>query len=177
MFSVGLSDIEASLVFEGFRDLGQHGWTTKVFDPGTLTFTPDTAGLPRDGLIEYKDRYEQLRHIIKDGGSEAVVDRDWGRYLILANNERQVLHYDDRRQLLIVPSTVPLPNLLARAATLCSGLAPLQGHVTGGTPGKTFRWPFVDVYRAVPYAIARRLSEKLGQGLPRLEENYLEVAN
>jgi hypothetical protein len=174
-FCAGFSDIEGSLSYDGFRDLN---WPRHVFDPDTLTFIRSTTRLPTEGLIAYKNPLDgQLRHIFRDGDSEAVIDRDWGRYLVLANNERQVIFYDERRQMLIVPSSVPLPRLLARGATLCSGLAPLQGRLTGGTGGELRHGTPVDIYRAIPYSIARRLADKLSQGLHRLEERHVEVSN
>jgi hypothetical protein len=175
-FSASLAEMKGLLDFERFRDLN---WPRRVFNLETLTFNRASAELPTNGLIEYKNpRDNQLRHILREGDREAVVgDRDWGRYLVLAENELQVLFYFDRLKQLIVPSTVPLPRLLARAATLCSGVTPFQKRLAGALDISLPQRTYVDVYRDVPYAIARRLAEKVSQSLTRLDERYLEAAN
>ncbi len=177
-FSAPLVEIKDSLNVERFRDL-RGRWTRRVFSPGALKFSRAPDKLPSTALIEYTNpRNNQKRHVLKEGDRAAVVaDPDWGRYLALAEDELQILFYEDRSELLVVPANVPLPRLLARAATLCSGFAPRQeplAHASDvGLPGDTY----VEVYRDVPYEIARRLAEKVSQSLTRLDEQHLEVAN
>ena len=79
---------------------------------------------------------------------------------------------------MVVPSRAPLPRLLARAATLCSGFAPLQGRISGSTGGRLPLGTPVDVYRAVPYAVASQVAEKLShENLTVLDAKHLEVVN
>lgn len=102
-------------------------------------------------------------------GKGAAVDRDWGRYLLLHNIKKDVLIYNPDSQWLAVPSNVPLPILLSRAVTLCSGLAPVEirsGNLTDyGLPRNI---PF-DVYFMVPQDVADKIASLLGQELIRDE--------
>ena len=102
-------------------------------------------------------------------GRGAAVQRDWGRYLLLHNIKKGVLIYNPDSQWLAVPSNVPLPLLLSRAATLCSGLAPVEirsGDLTDfGLP----RNISFDVYFMVPNEVAEKIAVLLGQGLRRDE--------
>ena len=162
-FSAGLGDIRNNLSYENMADLN---WKKRAFSIESLKFSwiYNTENL--QGLVEYTNLVNQQRlHWIWDGNQAAEVDRDWGRYLILASEGMDVLLYDERRYLLAVPSTVPLPRFLARAATLCSGLAPALAKIgedaIGGLPaGHT-----VDIYTAVPSSIALMISEKLSQNI------------
>jgi hypothetical protein len=91
------------------------------------------------------------------------VARDWGRYIILKQVEKKILNYDEEAQELQVPLWVPLPCLLARAVTLCSGLAPMiaKSPAVGDIPEGCL----VQVYSDVPVEIARIISAKTGQNI------------
>jgi hypothetical protein len=92
------------------------------------------------------------------------VDRDWGRYLILKEARRNVLAYDARHFLLAVPVSAPLPRLLARACTLCSGYAPRNALASG--QAVTLPAPCsYEVYSAVPPDIATTVAAKVSQKL------------
>jgi hypothetical protein len=162
-FSAGLGDIKNNLSYENRADLN---WKKRAFSIESLKFSwiYNTENL--QGLVEYTNPVNQQRlHWIWEGNQAAKVDRDWGRYLILASAGMDVLLYDERRYLLAVPATVPLPQFLARTATLCSGLAPASAKIgedaIGGLPAGH---PF-DIYSAVPPAIALMISKKLSQNL------------
>ena len=85
--------------------------------------------------------------------------------MILADEGVDVLLYDERRHQLAVPSTVPLPRFLARAATLCTGLAPAQARMGEQSVGGVPAGHPVDIYCAVPPPVATMISEKLSQNL------------
>jgi len=169
-FSAGFEDIKNGLLFEEKSDLN---WEKHTFSTKLLKFSWSHNIDRSHGLVEYISPVDQQRlHFIwNDHQAAEVDDRDWGRYLILAAEEIDVMLYDDRRCLLAIPATVPLPRFLARAATLCSGLAPESGKIgedaIGGLPaGHT-----VDIYTAVPPSIAQYISEKLSQNLLRYDIN------
>lgn len=163
-FSAGLEDIKNNLSYEIRPDLN---WDKKrTFSTETLKFSWIYNTEKPQGLVEYTNPVDQQRlHWIWEGNQTSEVDRDWGRYVILAAEGVDVMLYDDRRYLLAVPATVPLPRFLARAATLCSGKAPESAKIgedaIGGLPaGHT-----VDIYTAVPSSIALMISEKLSQNI------------
>jgi hypothetical protein len=92
------------------------------------------------------------------------VDRDWARYLALHEAARNVLAYDARHFLLAVPASAPLPRILARACTLCSGYAPRAAGPSGFPPGVPAS--FVnEIYSSVPPDIAAAVAAKVGQKL------------
>ena len=163
-FSAGLEDIKNGLLYENISDLN---WEKHTFSTELLKFSWSHNTERPQGLVEYISPVDQQRlHRIWDGHQAAEVDdRDWGRYVILAAEEVDVMLYDDRRYLLSVPATVPLPRFLARAATLCSGMAPESGKIgEDAIRGLPAGHP-VDIYTAVPPSIALMISEKLSQNI------------
>ena len=163
-FSAGLEGILNTRSYEIRPDLN---WDKKrTFSTETLRFSWIYNTEKPQGLVEYTHPVDQQRlHWIWEGNKTSEVDRDWGRYVILAAEGVDVMLYDDRRYLLAVPATVPLPRFLARAATLCSEKAPESAKIgedaIGGLPaGHT-----VDIYTAVPSSIALMISEKLSQNI------------
>ncbi|RZN33524.1 MAG: hypothetical protein EFT35_10600 [Methanophagales archaeon ANME-1-THS] len=163
-FSAGLEDIKNGLLYENRPDLN---WDKRMFSAGTLKFTRSYNTERPQGLVEYTNPVDQQRlHWIWDGNQVAEVeDRDWGRYVILAAEGVNVMLYDDRRYLLAVPATVPLPRFLARSATLCSGMAPESGKIGEDAIGGLPAGHPVDIYPAVPPSIALMISEKLSQNM------------
>ena len=96
-----------------------------------------------------------------NGDQFARVDPDWARYAVLARAGRSVLEYDPDTRELLHPSGAPLPALLARALSLCSGVAP--GHLAREDKDGVVR--AFRRYRDVTGDVARKVSEKLEQGV------------
>ena len=160
-FSAGIEDIIHNLAYGDKADIN---WNKRTFSTNTLTFSNIHNTENVQGLVEYTNPVNQQRlHWIWDGNRAAEVDRDWGRYMILADKGVNVMLYDERRHQLAVPSTVPLPRFLARSATLCTGLAPAPACIgEKSIDGLPAGHP-VDIYCAVPPPIATMIAEKLSQ--------------
>ncbi len=109
----------------------------------------DTPGVYRCNLYGRPD----FRYVDSDGSSSAV-DRATGIYLDLSRTKRTLLSFREEKVngVLKVPVQAPLPTLHARAAALCSGLAP--------TFDKT---SFSLLYKNVPLVIAQRIATSLEQ--------------
>lgn len=162
-FSEGVEDIVKDLRYENRADINLYKQT---FSTDTLTFSRFHNTEKAQGLVTYINPVNQQRHHwIWEGDRAAEVDRDWGRYIILATEGIDVLLYDKHRQRLAVPSTSPLPRFLARAATLCNGLAPVPAVVGEKPVGGLPAGHPVDIYCAVQQPIASMISKKLSQGL------------
>lgn len=162
-FSAGIEDIVKDLKYESRADIN---WYKRTFSMETLTFSRFHNTEKAQGLVTYINPVNQQRHHwIWEGDRAAEVDRDWGRYIILATKRIDVLLYDERHQRLVVPSTIPLPRFLARAATLCTGLAPVPAGIGEKPVGGLPAGHPVDIYCAVPQPIANMISEKLSQEL------------
>jgi len=162
-FSAGIENVRHNLSYEDRADLD---WLKRTFSANTLTFSKSHNTENVQGLVEYTNpKSQQKLHWIWDSNRAAEVDRDWGRYMILADEGVDVLLYDERRHQLAVPAYVPLPRFLARAATLCTGLAPAPARMgEQSVEGVSAGHP-VDIYCAVPPPVATMISEKLSQNL------------
>lgn len=155
---LGLADFQPRLDFN---------WPARVFSPGRGHFMPTGSPRPEAALpswlVEYTNprTHEQRHWLWRSDGTAALIDRDWGRYAALAAAAVAVLRYDERAQLLAVPDTVPLPTLLARALTLCAGVAPPAVRLPGGATDS----PVLILYQGITPAIAQGVATKLSQRL------------
>lgn len=156
--SISLSGVEQNLKFEPRAEVN---WQRKDYSIQRLGFTEAKI----DGehrLSEYTNPDNlQRQHWLWYQNKSAVVNRDWGRYLILKTAGRKILSYDAQTQEFEVPLWVPLPCLFARALTLCSGLAPvIEVNTTNKeVPQKCL----IQVYSDVPAEIAGIVATKLEQ--------------
>jgi len=160
-FSASLEQIASSLTFSEKEDIN---WPRRTFSTEQLTFTKDDT--PSEiKLVSYTSPIDhQLQHWLWEGARAALVDREWGRFLILNHKGMQVMLYDARRQRICVPSSISLPPLFSRALTLCSGHAPAPFRLSVDHLGLSSDLQF-HVYAGVPAHIADLVANKLGQTL------------
>ncbi len=95
------------------------------FDLQKLKFTRgNTNDLP--ALKEHFDeKTHERRYYIFNNQNECLeVQKDYARYVFLAMQNKDVLKYDPMDYELSIPKSLPLPLLLERALTLCSGMCP-----------------------------------------------------
>lgn len=167
-FAKGMDEYNGSLDWKYRENEDPKPAIKRTFSVQYLHFIEGQKISP-DRLVEYFFPPYTRDVWIWHSGSGAAVHRDWGRYLLLHNIRKNILFYNPDSQWLAVPSNVQLPVLLSRAATLCSGLAPVEirsGDISSyGLPRNT---PF-DVYFMVPQDIAGKIANLLGQELIRDE--------
>lgn len=160
--SASIDEYESTLIFQ--VSLAQ-GWQCRIFSTSDLHFTRITLSPKVYGLLEFTNPVTQQKTYIWHYNEKTVeIDKDWGRYLALKNEGLNVIFFDKRKQLLAVPSFAPLPRLLARSATLCSGLAASSvtlSKTVGDIPDGTA----LDIYHGVPENMAYELANKVGQKL------------
>ncbi len=162
-FSDGVETIMNDLEYEKRPEIN---WYKQTFSTNTLVFSRYSDAEKAQRLVAYTNPVSQQRHHwIWDGERAAEVDRDWGRYIILAHESINVILYDKLSFRMAVPSTAPLPRFLARAATLCTGLAPEHARIGEKSIGGLPAGHPVDIYCAVPQPIASMISKKLSQEL------------
>lgn len=116
-------------------------------------------------LVNYTNSMSQQQKTwIWNGNQAATIERNWGRYAVLSHYKAKVLLFDEIKQRLAVPATVPLPKELAKVAVLCSGYLPRKKllHRQMGKLGKEAR---VTVYEGISGEMALEISKKLGQTL------------
>ncbi|MTI55696.1 hypothetical protein [Geosporobacter ferrireducens] len=140
-------------------------WPRRTFDPENLFFRKNTNNFEVPYLDEYTNPIShQKKYMLATEDGITQVDRDWGRYYILNRMEKSILLYDEINQILGVPTYISLPKLLARAATLCSGMAPEKiklNQQIGELPDKLQ----MDIYIGVDLTIVKIIANKVGQKL------------
>ncbi len=164
--SASLADYTTSLDWTITDELN---WQRRDFNHGLQHFAhPGIENVEcRYRLSAYTNPVDGQRvHLLWDTTSEkaARVDRDWGRYLLLQETGRNVLHYDSQRACFAAPINMPLPRLMARASALCSGYAPkiVEPRIEpGGGP--------LRLYQGVPDSVASAIAGLLGQELERVD--------
>jgi hypothetical protein len=106
------------------------------------------------GLYRYNLYGRPEFRFVTSAGRSFTTDKAIGVFAELARTRRRVIAFSNESPngTLIVPVGVPLPVLHARAAAMCTGLAP------------QFDWNTLTVrYRNVPLRIAERIATSLGQ--------------
>jgi hypothetical protein len=160
--SVDLNEVRSTLVFS---HTAEPDWIKWEFNPITLKFDRKVSVESKRKLVSYVRPIDQQRsHFIWIDGKGSEIDRDWGRWLLLTEYNKDVLIFDKRLQLLAVPATVQLPILLARAAVLCSGRSPITIKEERGIADIPPNHP-INLYRSVPLFIAEKIAKKLNQHL------------
>lgn len=162
-FSGRLQDYLATRKWSDAPELNWQRWT---FNTNSLQFHAPQDTETNIRLSQYKNpnRNIQAYYFWRDGLSTEI-DRDWGRYAVLSALHLNVLIYDKRKYMMIVPIGAELPCLLERALTLCSGdvpeyrdridcLAKLLPRIRG------FR-----LFQAIPSQVAEMTASKLNQTL------------
>lgn len=167
-FSSAASEMERKLKFEQKPE--PQNTECNIFSCEELKFVKNDRIRRSDqfGLVEYiSSRDKQRRYWLWKGDMAAEVDRNWGIYLILKLENKNVILYDYKTNKMGICTTTPLPILLARAVSLCSGLVPNQvlKSVPEINPDKNY---YIFVYTNVQLAIANKIAEKLGQNLIKI---------
>ena len=103
-------------------------WIMKIFNPNSLKFEKATRHdlNPSLSLVEYKLNEYKYKHRLWMGGKVYFIDKNWGRFIILNKLKRNIIFNDRNKNILAIPTTTPLPRLLAEALLLQSGRAPVQ---------------------------------------------------
>lgn len=168
-FAGSLGDYLSACVWGHTAELN---WEQHQFDVEQVRFS-ETHSAGDIRLIRYIHPSRQYPiYYLRRGVEAAQVDPDWGRFAVLKEAKRNVLYYDKLASAVIVPATLPLPKLLARALCLCSGLIPLT--VSGAQIVHSFASaPLFKVYPNVPYEFAQIVAAKLDQPL-NTESTLLE---
>jgi hypothetical protein len=162
-FSSSLSQYIATLSWSRRRDLN---WPRSDFSLNTLTYRRAQQQNGDLRLSRYVDPTRNVDlYLLWNADECAEVDRDWGRYAALQLAGINIVQYDVGQFEFTIPSSVPLPKLIARALTLCSGLLPT---VTLSTSERSsFSSYSTSVYRGIPPTVAELAATKIGQALAR----------
>lgn len=139
-------------------------WKQSFFNHELLRFVSGSRNFDIK-LVAYTNPItQQQKNWLWNGETAAEVDKNWGRYIVLNRYKLQVLLYDERKQKLGVPITLPFPKYLSRVATLCSGFIPIKKELFQEV-GILKKGTLMLFYEQVPPTIANQLAIKLGQSL------------
>jgi hypothetical protein len=157
-FSSSLSEYMATLSWLRRRDLN---WPRSDFNLDTLVYGRAQRQNGDMRLSRYVDPTRNVDlYLLWKGDECAEVDRDWGRYAALQLAGVNVVRYSFEQFEFTMPSSVPLPKLIARSLTLCSGLLPVVPSTSESTPDLRYS---TSVYSGIPPAIAELAAAKIGQ--------------
>ena len=173
-FSINISDIDQAVSFDAHDE---PNWPKRSFLSSELVFSKYQAEDEEFKLVEYTNsRDQQKLYFLWHGTNAAEVDRDWGSFLLFYKQKKNIILYDPKKFLLAIPQIIPLPRLIARSLTLCTGLAPFNGTIKG-KPAKTLPLNCrFNIYQSVIPPIAQVVSIKLGQSLLNYEIDLKEVS-
>lgn len=133
-------------------------WSRKVFDTNILKFIKDTNSINKAlSLQEYYVQY-QYTYILWFNNKSYEVDRNWGKFLLLSEQNKKVIFYNQKTQELAIPKYVQLPRLIAKSIMLLSGQVPYYKSVT--IEGCNLVYQF---YQNVPKLFAENLFKKFNQ--------------
>ena len=123
------------------------------FDFKTLKFEPYNQRQRRNGLYEIP-RYGPSIYVLKSGSDQRKIPRDWGTWLTLftAGRTRGLVSYVKKSRIWCVNYPVPLPLIVDRCATLCSGFPPKLL--------KNYFYHYFDVPIGVAYQLTKSLHQK-----------------
>lgn len=159
-FSASLDDFKGTLQWSKKRDLN---WQHKNFNFNSLRYEGKNQQESGIRLSRYTNPVKNIPfYLIWKGDQCAEVDGDWGRYLALKEAGLNVIFYDPQRFLFAAPRTIPLPRLIARALTFCSGYLPR--HTLNSTILRSNTLGLT-VYQDIPPQIAQLAATKIGQEL------------
>ncbi len=146
-------------------------WRRVDFDPQRLSFGCSHSIKDKMRLARYTDPIRGIfTHYLWLDGQRAKVEPDWGRYAVLRTQGKQIFCFDRRNLVVAIPTSAPLPKLLARSLTACSGYTPLVTSrtllIAGGPicPCSEFL-----IYRHVPMNIAEIVATKVGQDITPIQ--------
>ncbi|MDP2338931.1 MAG: hypothetical protein Q8N05_21255 [Bacteroidota bacterium] len=155
-FSATLNEYRINLLAGPKSENRDFEWARKIFNIQTLQYDQNTSNSFDTGysLVEYKlNEYTYLNKLWINGNSY-LVDRSWGKFLVLNHFGKNVILFDQSKSKVAIPTALPLPRLLAESVILLSGSAPVYQVIDN----KPYR-----VYRNIPGMFTHNLFRKLGQ--------------
>lgn len=125
-----ITSYEQEILADKVSNLTFEGWPRYVFNSQNLKMEQSTMNFDKTcTLIEYRLRPWEFHYRLWFNGICHDVDSNWGKYLILKYNKKDVILYDNSKRKVAVPVDVPLPGLLSESIMLLSGLAPVYSFI------------------------------------------------
>jgi hypothetical protein len=139
-------------------------WPVRFFNTDKMYFQRNKAGLQQVDLKEYTNPITNKRKYYLDIANQSMqVELDWGKYYLFNKLKKNILFYDEKKQVLGIPCNATLPKLLSRAITLCSGTSPIKATIENYN--KFMNGVLVYAYSGVDRQIVEVLGKKVGQNI------------
>lgn len=151
--SAGLTDYMSGLHWIEVPELN---WKRSLFDPGLVRFVYPKVVPNELHLVRYDHPIAGRTYRLWRATQSASVDVLWGRYAVFSELRIAVMHYDDATVSAVVRREAPLPRILARVLTLCSG----QPSVPDNSSDFGARY---DRFEGVPPDVFNLVARKVGQ--------------
>lgn len=160
-----IDEYEKNLVWEENKiSIEKNSNLEGVFSTNKVRFVPKPMETSHLFRIHPGNHYRYY-YYIKENKGAIIPDKDWGRFLALKDDKKNLILYNKLEKWVAIPSSTPLPVLLRKSLVLCSGLAPIQIFNQNREQSVFSNVPYLEVYFNVPYEIIKRISEKIGQKL------------
>ncbi len=136
------------------------GWPARIFNVDQLRFIPiDTQNIDKSfSLVEYRLTEYSFKYRLWMDGHPYVINKNWGRYMILNQSRKEVIFNDREKDIVAIPATLPLPRLISEAITLFSGKAPKRLFLEIDGINTWF-----NIYQNIPPIFASNYFKKVGQ--------------
>ncbi len=141
-------------------DKEDYQWGRYIFNPDKLSFQPNSnSDFNKNlSLVEYRLDFK-LNQKLWLSNRCYKIDKNWGRFLVLKRMGKNIILYDGQTEILAIPTSIPLPLLLAKSIIMLSGEIPERIYIQTGKNGF-----FYYIFKNIPELIAKQLSNvKLGQ--------------
>lgn len=160
-FSANLKEYKSYILENNVANIKDFAWARKTFNSETLAFEKDMSNTIDKNLSlqEYFLQY-RYRYILWLDGTSYEVDRNWGRFLLLAELKKHVIFYSNEKKILAIPKLIELPRLIAESITLLSGSTPYFKKLETGGKNQIFQ-----LYMNVPKLFAENLFKKFNQNI------------
>jgi hypothetical protein len=160
-FSENLGGYKEYILQNNVVNIKDFAWARKTFSLETLFFEKGSSEEVNKqlSLQEYFLQYK-YRYILWMDGISYEVDRNWGKILLLAEMNQQVIFYSNSKKILAIPKAIQLPRLIAESITLLSGLTPYFKKLELNGKPQIFQ-----LYQNVPKLFAENLFRKFNQNI------------
>ena len=161
-FSADLSGYRNNMYEKRRTEETDYPYKRDVFDTRTLKFNRSEEGelLNKElSLVQYNIHYEWLYRFWNNSVCYDA-DRNWGQFLLLSGQKKNVIYYDEENRILGAPSHVHLPKFIAKSLILLSGQIPSFRRIQINGNYISYQ-----LYRNVPKTFADNLFRKLEQSV------------
>jgi hypothetical protein len=155
-FCSDIEDYEIEVFSKKEVELTYEDWARYIFIPETLRLEQSKINDfdKTFSLLEYRLRPWEFYHRLWVKERCFDIDLNWGRYMALKHFKKNVILYNSSYKKVAIPTSLPLPRLLAESIMLLSGFAPEYAFIKG----RSYR-----IYENIPSILIQNLFKKLGQ--------------